>query len=230
MGKDQNAPKRPSTGYMAYSSTIREELRQQTGLKGIALAPFFAKRWAELEEPKKQKLAAKYEKDMIKWRKKNEAYKKTKNYKDFQAAKKLKKWKKAPKDTNAPKRGSSGYFLYANAVREEVKQNLGGDAAVTEIAKTIGQQWSTLGETEKSKYMGKAEKAKAAYQKKLEKYKKSNKYAKFVEIKKAFLAEKKQAIKDMKAAQKEGKNVVQKKKNNFKLFKYKQNEKQTKKK
>merc|ERR1711964_411795 len=117
-----------------------------------------------------------------------------------QAAKKLKKWKKAPKDQNAPKRASSAYFLYANAVRDEVKQNLGEGTAVTEIAKTIGQQWSNLEETEKTKYVNRAEKAKAAYQKKLEKYKTSKKYAEFVEIKKAFVAEKKQAIKDMKAA------------------------------
>jgi hypothetical protein len=215
MAKDKNAPKRPSTSYMVYTSMIREELRNETGLSGIALAPFFAKRWAELEEAKKEKLSAKYQKAMVGWRKKNDKYKKTAAYKEFKAAQKLKKWKKAPKDTNAPKRSSSAYFLYANAVRDEVKQAL-GDAAVTEIAKKIGEQWSNLEETTKSKYVSKAEKAKAQYQKKLAKYKTSRNYAKYYEIKKAFLAEKKAAIKAMKQEAKDGKkagkNVINKKK------------------
>jgi len=135
MGKDKNAPKRPSTSYMAYSSMIRDELREETGLKGIALAPFFAKRWAELAEDKKQKLTAKYEKAMVGWRKKMAKYKTTKNYKEFKAAQKLKKWKKTPKDTNAPKRAASAYFLYASAVRGDVKQALGEDASICDVAK-----------------------------------------------------------------------------------------------
>jgi len=196
MAKDKNAPKRPSTGYMAYTSTIREELRKETGLVGIALAPFFAKRWAALGDDKKEKLKAKYEKKMVAWRKKNEKYKKTAAYKNFQQAKKAKKWKKAPKDANKPKRNSSAYFLYANEVRDTVKRSL-GDASITEIAKQIGENWRNLDEAKKSKYTKKADKANAVYQKKLAKYKASAKYQKYLEIKKAFYAEKKAALKEL---------------------------------
>merc|ERR1712098_450958 len=159
-------PKRPSTAYMAYTSTIREELR-----------------------------------------KKNEKYKKTAAYKNFQQAKKAKKWKKAPKDANAPKRNSSAYFLYANEVRDTVKRSLGSDAGITEIAKQIGENWRNLDEAKKSKYTKKADKLKAAYQKKLAKYKSSAKYQKYLEIKQAFYAEKKAALKEL---AKEGKDSTKK--------------------
>merc|ERR1711881_463240 len=123
-------------------------------------------------------------------------------YKQFMEEKKqakaLKKFKKAPKDENAPKRPSSAYFLYANEVRETVRSD-NPDAAITQVMSMIGEQWASLEESKKSKYVAKAEKAKATYQKKLEAYQKTAKYTKFMEAKKAFYAEKKQAIKNLKA-------------------------------
>merc|ERR1712098_219570 len=107
-------------------------------------------------------------------------YKKTASYKDFQAKKRAKKLRsKKPKDKNAPKRPSSAYFLFANEVRPTVmKQNPDGGIAV--IGKAIGAMWGKLGESKKASYMKKAAGAREKWQKKVEAYKKTAKYAKYL--------------------------------------------------
>merc|ERR1712098_538632 len=107
-------------------------------------------------------------------------YKKTASYKDFQAKKRAKKLRsKKPKDKNAPKHPSSSYFLFANEVRPTVmKQNPDGGIAV--IGKAIGAMWGKLGESKKASYMKKATVAREKWQKKVAAYKKTAKYAKYL--------------------------------------------------
>merc|ERR1712098_720181 len=146
-------------------------------------------------------------------------YKKTASYKDFQAKKRAKKLRaKKPKDKNAPKRPSSAYFLFANEVRPTVmKQNPDGGIAV--IGKAIGAMWGTLDESKKASYMKKATVAREKWQKKVAAYKKTAKYAaylnKVAEYKaeiKAKLAKEKMAAKKMDAKAPKKKRVMRKKK------------------
>merc|ERR1712080_440563 len=137
--------------------------------------------------------------------------------KKFQAAKRQKKLRaKKPKDKNAPKRPASAYFLFANEVRPTVmKQNPDGGIAV--IGKVIGAMWGKLDESKKASYVKKATVAREKWQKKVAAYKKTAKYAaylnKVAEYKaeiKAKLAEEKMAAKATEAPKK--KRVMRKKK------------------
>merc|ERR1712080_414531 len=92
------APKRPLTGYFRFINTIRAEVEQETGLNGIKVTPHLSARWNVLDDSAKEKFNSAFKKDMVKWKKKNDAYKKTKNYKNFQAQKKAQKLGKKPKD------------------------------------------------------------------------------------------------------------------------------------
>merc|ERR1711925_35123 len=123
---------------------------------------------------------------------------------EFQAKKKAKKLRqRKPKDKNAPKRPSSGYILFSNAVREDVRAELGSDATFATIGSTISQLWSNLYADEAAYYQAQNEKAKAKYAKTLAKYQKSRKYKQY----QAELAAFKQELKEQRKAEKAAKKA-----------------------
>eukprot|EP01027_Heterolobosea_sp_BB2_P009107 GEZU01013467.1.p1 GENE.GEZU01013467.1~~GEZU01013467.1.p1 ORF type:complete len:156 (-),score=108.28 GEZU01013467.1:134-601(-) len=79
---------------------------------------------------------------------------------------------KKKKDPKAPKRPMTGYFLYCQDKRPEVKKQ-NPDAKVGEIAKILGEMWAKEPESVKEKYKQQHAKAKAAYDKELAEYKKT---------------------------------------------------------
>merc|ERR1712146_565340 len=89
--KDQNAPKRPLSGYMRFIGTIRAEVEAESGLNGIKVTPLLSARWNALSEEEKAPFNNKAGKEMEKYKKKMAAYKKTRKYKEFQLLKKAKK-------------------------------------------------------------------------------------------------------------------------------------------
>merc|ERR1712224_780523 len=121
-------------------------------------------------------------------------YKKTDSYKSFQTKKKL---GKKPKDKSAPKRPMSAYFIFSNEMRPRIREELGTTDFGT-IAKKVKELWNNLTDSDKGKYQAKADKAKAAYQIKLEKYRKSEQYAQYQEKLSAFKLARKVAKKSMK--------------------------------
>merc|ERR1711907_216881 len=151
-----------------------------------------------LGEKEKAKFNNKAAKDMKKWKSAMAKYKKTQSYKDFQAKKKAQKLGKKPKDKNAPKRPMSAYFIFSNEVRPEIQEELDTTDFGT-IAKRVKQMWDALNDAAKAKYQAKADKAKAAYQKTLAKYKKSKNYAAYQEKLAAFKTAQKLAKKAMKS-------------------------------
>merc|ERR1712098_511993 len=181
---------------------------EETGKKGIALTPYFAKAWNGLDETKKEKFNKASQKEMVGYRKKMAVYKKTASYKEFQQKKKMKKLRsKKPKDTNAPKRPSSGYFLFLKEVRPAVvKQNPEGGIAV--IGKAIGKMWRELDDAKKAKYVKKAAIACEKWQKKVAAYKKTQKYADYLTTVAEHKAEMKSKVKAMKAKTAEKKKKI----------------------
>eukprot|EP01083_Nonionella_stella_P316988 1152251_1 len=94
------------------------------------------------------------------------------------ALKKTKKTKK-PKDTNAPKRPLSSYFIFAKENRSRIKNENPELIKATEITKKIGQEWRKLTEKEQSQYKTKSEELKAQYIEDMIKYKNSDSYKVF---------------------------------------------------
>merc|ERR1712080_398955 len=175
------APKRPLTGYFRFINTIRAEVEQETGLNGIKVTPHLSARWNALDDSAKEKFNSAFKKDMVKWKKKNDAYKKTKNYKNFQAQKKAQKLGKKPKDKNQPKRPMSAYIFFSNEMRPKIQKSL-GTKEFAPVAKEISEAWAKLDEGSKAKYQAKNEKAKAKYAKDLAKYQQSKKYEQYQQI------------------------------------------------
>ena len=79
---------------------------------------------------------------------------------DDKKAKKEKKEKKEkkPVDPNKPKK-TSGYLIYSNSVRAEVKEQLiagGGEGKPKEVVQAIAAKWKDLGDEEKAVWNEKA--------------------------------------------------------------------------
>ena len=76
---------------------------------------------------------------------------------DDKKVKKEKKEKK-PVDPNKPKK-TSGYLIYSNSVRAEVKEQLiadGGEGKPKEVVQAIAAKWKELGDEEKAVWNEKA--------------------------------------------------------------------------
>merc|ERR1719502_545482 len=190
---------------MAFANQVRKQVEKETGLSGIETSGHISKLWNAMSDAEKAKYTGVAAKQMLAWKKKFAAYKKTQKYRDFQAKKKAKSLGKKPKDKNAPKRPMSAYFLFTNDVRAQIQEELDTkDFGV--IAKKVKEMWSNLSESEQAKYQAKAEKAKAKYAKTLETYKKSKKFAAYQLLVAEHKAKVKAAQKEEKEAAKEVKN------------------------
>jgi len=86
---------------------------------------------------------------------------------------------KKPTDINAPKRPLSAFFLWANKMRPSIVKKKPEWSAI-EVGKELGKLWKHLPEDVIAWHQAKYEKNKEAYHEKLEKYKKSENYRKFM--------------------------------------------------
>eukprot|EP01084_Bolivina_argentea_P011952 22395_1 len=83
-----------------------------------------------------------------------------------------------PKDTNAPKRPLSSFFLFMGDNRQKVKEEK-PDLKMTEIAKEISNRWKEIDADLKKEYENKAKCLKEEYIKQLNKYMKTAQYLQF---------------------------------------------------
>ncbi|XP_055765581.1 FACT complex subunit SSRP1 isoform X1 [Salvelinus fontinalis] len=98
--------------------------------------------------------------------------KKKRPAKKAKVVKEKKPRKKKPKDSGAPKRPMSAYFLWLNASRESIKAEHPG-ISITEISKRAGEMWRELGKEQKVEWDGKAEEAKKDYEVVMREYRES---------------------------------------------------------
>lgn len=210
--KDQNAPKRPLTGFFRYAQSIREEVQASSGLKGIKVTPLLSQRWNDLTDEQKKVYNEEYHNEMEEWKQQYAAYKETDSYKDFQAKKKAKKLKaKKPKDTNAPKRPCTSYILFCNDVRDQVRTEMGENATFGELGAKMSTLWKQLNDEDRQYYADKAAEAKEEYARIFAEYRESAAYAEFQEKVATFKKVLKDAKKAGKAVQKAAKKVQKKK-------------------
>lgn len=178
MGKDANAPKRPSSAYMQWLNNGERArvMAANPGMKVGQVAKICGENWKSVPDSVKEPLRAAYTKQMAVWQKKMAEYKKSDDYATFQAAKtemKGKKGKKKPKDKNAPKRNLSAYFLFLAEFRQD-NPNFG----LTEMSSKAGAKWKSLTDAERAPFDKQAAADKVRYEREMEKYKKSADYSK----------------------------------------------------
>lgn len=173
--KDPDAPKRPLSAYFAWLADNRTAYKAKfADLKNKDLTKKLGQGWSSLDASAKEPYMAKAKEQNTEWKGKMDEYKKTPEWKAFQIKKrahaltqvgKTKRKVKAPKDPNAPKRPSTGFFLYVADNRAEVKASLPSEDQnkVTLITKKLGLMWKEGGVDLQNEYKAKATKKKEAY-------------------------------------------------------------------
>lgn len=193
--KDPNQPTRPLSAYFAWMKDNRVKVKDANeGISNKELTSKLGQAWSALTDEEKSPYTTKAKEQLQSWKEQMVEYKKTPEYRDFQAKKaaakandtgkggKKKRKAKPPKDPNQPKRPSTGFFLYVADKREEVKASLPEDQRkkVTLITKRVGEMWKT-NEEEKNKYNERAKKLKAEWDEKMAAYKQTQDYRDFQE-------------------------------------------------
>jgi len=196
--KDENAPKRPLSAYIAWQNSVRAKVTKSMpeGSSIGELGKKFGEMWNKMSDAQKAPFQNKYKSEMEKYNKKMEKYKTTKEWAAFQKKKeehKLNNVKKSKfkKDENAPKRPLSAYIMFANDNRDKL---VAGGMSFTEAMSKCGEMWGKLSAAKKKPYEDKAAAAKAKYAKTLEKYKKTALYKKYQKEKDEFYYNKKLAL------------------------------------
>jgi len=82
---------------------------------------------------------------------------------------------KKPKDPKAPKRSPSGYFLFQNERREQIRKQY-PSKKMKEIVQMVGAEWQAMSEADKKPFEAKAAEKKQQYQTEMENYKKSDNF------------------------------------------------------
>jgi len=85
---------------------------------------------------------------------------------------------KRPTDANAPKRPLTPFFLWATKARASLAK-AHPEWSMTETSKELGNMWKKVPQAEVSGFQAKYEKARSAYDAKMEKYRKTANYKKF---------------------------------------------------
>lgn len=229
--KDPNAPKKPLSSYFIFSNERRAVMAKQMPDKKLTeLSKLISAEWKELDTATKESYAQRCAQAKKEYAIQFDAYKRTENYRVHE--RKLAAWKsesaefkgqerstnggssssgvslpRKPKDTNAPKRSKTSYFLFGDSVREATKLEH-PKAKITEIARIIGAKWKELSDDEKRPFADEAKRLKALYNEEMARYKDSDEeraYQRKLDEWKAECQRRKQAAAGAKSGRSKGK-------------------------
>ena len=162
MFKDPNKPKRPLTGYMIYSGEIRSKIKEENPDADFqTISVEIGKSWRALSDKQKEVYKKKSEKLKKEYNKKMESYvpPEGSNFKKV--------------DKNKPKKALSSYIFFSLDKRKEIVEknpNINGK----EVLSKVGKIWNEMKDSEKAKYVKKAEEDKKRYAREMEEYEKKN--------------------------------------------------------
>jgi len=147
--KDENAPKRPMSGYMFFAAKNRTEIKEsQPELNMIEISKVIAQRWKEASPESKAKYAKKAEKDKERYNVEMETYIRPSDEVLLEQKVNQKKnrvvstEKKAPKKTDgAPKCARSPYQFFCADKRNEVKESF-PDYKMSEVSQELRRMWN----------------------------------------------------------------------------------------
>jgi len=192
--KDPNAPKRPLSAYFTWLGENRVQVKADNpGMKHKDVTSKLGTMWNALDDAVKKEYKDKATVEMNKWKLEFQEYKKTPEYAEWEANKEPKKKSKArkkkpPKDPNAPKRPSTGFFLFVSEKRAEVKASLLPEQQnkVTLVTKKCGELWSNSSEETKASFKDRSKKLKEKYDEDLAAYKLTEQYRQHQEVVREF--------------------------------------------
>ena len=179
--KDENAPKKPKSGYMIYCQNVRTEIKQENpDKKMIEISKILGSTWKELSEEDKKPYMKKASKDKKRYDNEMKDYirpsdealleqkvnqKRSRKSKSSGEQSKLKKTRiSSKKDKNAPKNPISSYIYFTMEKRSEVKES-NPDMSAREITKELGRMWKEefADENDRKKWIELAEQDKERY-------------------------------------------------------------------
>lgn len=163
MRKDPNKPRGKMTSYAYFVSTCREEHKKKHPGTTVGFSEFSRKcseRWKTMTAKEKVKFEDMAKNDKIRYDQEMKSYIPPKGTKVG----------KKKKDPNAPKRPPSAFFVFCSDHRPRIKEENPG-ISIGEIAKKLGELWSTQSLKDKAPYSARAAKLKEKYEKDVAAYK-----------------------------------------------------------
>lgn len=157
--KDENAPKKPLTGYFRFMGDKRKSVEKKHPGKASEHTKVLGQMWKDLATDKKSKYENEAKKRKEVHGKLMNAYRLSGNHQAFQeklhAFKIFETTLPYKKDPNQPKKSLSSYMIYGSHIRPTiVKENEG--IKVTEVMSKISEKWNKLGDKEKAKWIKKS--------------------------------------------------------------------------
>ncbi|XP_028295773.1 high mobility group protein B2a [Gouania willdenowi] len=177
MVKDPSKPRGKTSSYAFFIATCREEHKKKHPGTSVGFAEFSKKcseRWKTMSAKEKSKFEEMAKNDKVRYDREMKTYIPPKGAKSA----------KKKKDPNAPKRPPSAFFVFCSEFRPKVKEENPG-ISIGDIAKKLGELWSTQTPKDKVPYEAKAGKLKEKYEKDMAAYKAKGGSAKNDSVKKS---------------------------------------------
>ena len=138
--KDPAAPKRPKSSYIIFCGAKRDEIKKKNPeMKATEITSKLGEIWQSLNDKQKKKYVDEAGKDKERYEEEMNEYVPSEGFE--------KKGKKKSKAKRAP----SGYIIFCQDKREEIKSE-NPEMKATEITKELGRQWKELSQEEKDEY------------------------------------------------------------------------------
>jgi high mobility group protein B3 len=149
--KDVNAPKRPLSAYIIYCQEQRESLKKKNpDMKATELTSQLGSMWKALSDDKKKQYLTKHEKERERYQREMKDY--TPPQKEEEREEKTSR-RKSKKDVSSsrPKRAPSGYIIFCQDRRAEVKEE-NPSYGPKQITSRLGELWRELDDDTKAEY------------------------------------------------------------------------------
>uniref|UniRef100_A0A8D0A4B4 High mobility group protein B2 n=2 Tax=Sander lucioperca TaxID=283035 RepID=A0A8D0A4B4_SANLU len=162
MTKDPNKPRGKTSSYAFFVATCREEHKKKHPGTSVGFSEFSKKcseRWRNMSAKEKVRFEDMAKTDKVRYDRE------MKTYVPPRGAPGKKK-----KDPNAPKRPPSAFFVFCSDHRPRIKEENPG-ISIGDIAKKLGEFWSTQTAKDKAPYEARAAKLKEKYEKDVAAYK-----------------------------------------------------------
>lgn len=173
--KDANAPKRPLSSYLFFSTEKGKEVRQEHPDWSVGdVSKEVGRMWRELSDEDRVEYEEKASEAKERYQEEMKSYVPPPQSEMDENKKKTKPKSGFDEEGNAkPKKGMTSFLFYSGAMREKVKA-ANPEMKIGEVAKVLGAQWKNLETKEKAKWEKMAEKDKVRYERDMESYRNGN--------------------------------------------------------